>query len=117
MTFHRSSAPNFKTPNLVHIAARENARGQICTLRLTCCNYDPSTTVLCHLRMFGAAGMAEKPDDWFAVFACSSCHDALDRRNSMTAGLWGFEEILRALRETLKIQFADGIFGPSKKGQ
>lgn len=98
------------TGNLVHVAARQNARGRQCTMLLDCCNHDPQTVVLCHLRMFGAAGMGEKPDDWFAVFACSACHDALDRRDNMTAGLCGFEDILRGLRLTLKQQFRDGVF-------
>lgn len=105
-------ALGLKGGNLVHAPARQNARGRQCTLMLPCCNNDPQTVVLAHLRMFSAAGMGQKPDDWFAVFACSSCHDALDRRDSMTAGLWGFEDVLRALRLTLKQQFRDGVFTP-----
>lgn len=99
---------------MVHAAARQNARGRQCTLMLPCCNGDPQTVVLAHLRMFGAAGMGQKPDDWFAVFACSACHDALDRRNAMTSGLWGFEDVLRALRLTLAQQFRDGVFAPGE---
>lgn len=115
MTFTRQNGPNFKTPNLVHKPARENARGKECTLRLPCCNFDTDTTVLSHIRLFGAAGVAEKPDDWFAVFACSACHDALDLRGGgMTSGLWGFEDVLRALRLTLKQQFNDGVFCAGK---
>lgn len=117
MSFHRIYGPNFKTPNLVYDPARKNAKGKPCTLSLPCCNHDWSTVSLCHFRMFGAAGMAEKPDDWFAAFACSACHDALDRRNGDTAGIWGYEDVLIALHRTLKIQFADGIFTPaSRKG-
>ncbi|VDS07538.1 hypothetical protein PARHAE_00715 [Paracoccus haematequi] len=100
------------TGNLVHVAARQNARGRECTLRLPSCNGDPQTTVLAHLRMFGAAGMGQKPDDWFAVFACSACHDSLDRRDAATAGEWGHEDALRALYLTLKQQFRDGIYVP-----
>ena len=99
-----------KQPNIAHKAARQNAKGQPCALLLACCNHDWTTTALCHLRMFGAAGMGEKPDDWFAVFACSACHDAIDRRNGATSGLWGYEEVLIALHRTLKQQFADGIW-------
>lgn len=115
VSFIRQDGPNFKTPNVVSPIARKNAREQDCTLCLPCCNHDRSTVSLCHLRMFGAAGMAEKPDDWFAVFACSACHDALDRRNSMTAGLWGFEDVLIALHRTLKTQFAAGIWTPGNR--
>lgn len=115
MTFHRQSGPNFKTPNLVSKKARNNANMQPCTLCLPCCNHDPSTVILAHIRLFGAAGIAQKPDDWFAVFACSACHDALDARNGMTSGLWGFEDLLRGLHRTLKVQFADGIFRAGKE--
>lgn len=110
MSIHHFAGPNFKTPNLVHIAARKNARGKQCALRLPCCRWDTETTVLAHLRMFGAAGMAEKPDDWFAVFACRHCHDALDGRSD--SGLWGYEDIVRALHLTLKQQFADRVWIP-----
>lgn len=85
---------------------RKNARGQSCTLRLDCCNHNPETTVLAHIRRFGWAGMAQKPDDLLAVFACSSCHDAIDRR---TSELWGDDDILRAMGETLLRQKADGV--------
>lgn len=85
---------------------RKNARGQSCTLRLDCCNHNPETTVLAHLRLFGWAGMAQKPDDLLAVFACSSCHDAIDRR---TSDQWGYDDILRAMGETLLRQKSDGV--------
>lgn len=81
-------------------AIRQSARGETCTLRLPCCNSDPSTTVLAHLRLFGTAGMGQKPADYAAVYACHACHDALDRRDMMTAGQCGMEDILRALLET-----------------
>lgn len=87
---------------------RQAARDQACTLRLECCNHRADTVSLCHLRFFGWAGIAQKPDDLLAVFACSACHDALDRRNAMTASLWGYEDILRALGETLMRQKALG---------
>lgn len=80
---------------------RQAAKGQPCTLRLGCCNNDPQTTVLAHIRMFGWAGTAQKPPDYLAVFACASCHDALDRRSGEE---WGFDDVLRALGETLQRQ-------------
>lgn len=115
MTFHRPEGPRFKRSNLVHQPARDNAQGKECTLMLPCCNRDTSTTALAHIRLFGAAGVNQKPDDWFAVFACSACHDALDARNAMTSSLWGFEDLLRALRLTLKQQFNDGVFRAGKE--
>lgn len=85
-------------PN-VSKAIRDSARGEECTLRLPCCNRDPDTTVLAHIRLPGD-GIGIKPPDWFAIYACSACHDALDRRNGITAGMWGFEDLLIALRRT-----------------
>lgn len=98
-----------KSTNLVSTALRHAARGERCTLRLWCCNHDPETTVLAHIRMFGWAGMAQKPPDFLAVFACSACHDALDRRHNGEA--WGFDDLLRALGETLIRQNQLGNYG------
>lgn len=90
---------NFRIPPFVSPAWRNSAKGKPCTLRLDCCNRDPATTVLAHLRCFGWAGMAQKPHDFLAVYACSACHDAIDRR--YTAAPWGYDDLLRALGETL----------------
>lgn len=114
MTFIRQTGTNFRQPALIHQFARDNARGQECQLRLPCCNWRTETTVLCHIRMFGISGMSTKPDDWCAVFACSDCHDALDGRSD--SGLWGNEDVLRALIHTLKIQFNAGVFVPGRRG-
>ena len=97
-----------KQANAVSTALRTAARGEECTLRLPCCNGGTETTVLAHLRMFGVAGIGQKPDDWFGVFACAACHDALDRRNSANADMWGIENVLRALHETIRRQIARG---------
>jgi hypothetical protein len=99
-------ALGLKQPPLVSTALRQSARGETCTLRLNCCNCDPSTTVLAHLRFFSWAGMGQKPDDLLAVFACSACHNALDRRASPA---WGWDDVLRALGETLMRQKAKGL--------
>ena len=113
MTFHREPLGQ-KHPALVSPRIRKSARGRNCSLRLPCCNYRPETTVLAHIRMLGNAGIGMKPDDWFAVYACSSCHDAIDRRGGDTSGLWGFEALLRALYETQKQLWADGLVGELK---
>lgn len=44
------------------------------------CNWRPETTVLAHLRLAGIAGWGQKPPDTCAVWACSACHDEIDRR-------------------------------------
>lgn len=97
-----------KNQNLVSAYLRKSAAGEICTLRLACCNHDTETTVLAHLRFFSWAGMGQKPPDYLAVFACSACHDAIDRRSDADCELWGWDDILRALGETLMRQEAKG---------
>lgn len=44
------------------------------------CNFNPETTVLAHIRRANVAGVGMKPPDICAVFACSACHDEIDRR-------------------------------------
>lgn len=62
-------------------AIRKAARDQECTLRFPCCNYDTSTTVLCHSNLLeDGKGMGIKANDLAAAFGCSSCHDVLDGR-------------------------------------
>lgn len=63
---------------------RTLARGRACTVRLPgVCNGDPATTVLAHVRLAGISGMGIKSPDLIAAHACSSCHDAIDRRAHM----------------------------------
>lgn len=101
-----------RTPPCVSTALRQSARMQPCTLRSPVCNGRLDTTVLAHLRGFGNAGIAQKPHDFHAVYACSSCHDALDRRDALTAGLIGFEDVLRAMIETQTRMYAAGLLRP-----
>lgn len=61
---------------------RKLAEGQSCTVRLPhICNGNPETTVLAHFRMIGISSLGMKSPDLFGAFACSSCHDAIDRRS------------------------------------
>ena len=60
---------------------RKLARGRECAVRIPgVCNGDPETTVLAHFRLAGISGMGMKSPDLIAAFACSACHDAIDRR-------------------------------------
>lgn len=60
---------------------RKEAKGRDCMVRLVgICNHNPETTVLAHVRMAGISGMGLKADDLLGAWACSSCHDAIDRR-------------------------------------
>ncbi|MPW31914.1 DUF1364 family protein [Agarivorans sp. B2Z047] len=57
----------------------ESAKGEECQVRIPgACNGNPETTVLAHVGKNRERGI--KCDDTFAVFACSSCHDEIDRR-------------------------------------
>jgi len=63
-------------------AIRNSARGEQCTLQIAgICNVDPATTVLAHLPD-ESHGMGQKGSDLNAVYACSRCHDAIDRRSN-----------------------------------
>lgn len=58
---------------------RKEARGRECQVRLVgICNFNPETTVLAHYRLH--SGMGLKPDDMQGAWACSACHDEIDRR-------------------------------------
>lgn len=60
------------------------AKGQECTVRLPgICNFNPDTTVFAHLRMNGISGMGMKAPPILGAWACSDCHDAIDRRRFM----------------------------------
>ena len=84
---------------------RDSAKGQDCTLRLPCCNHDPETTVLGHLPS-PVKGMANKGDDWHAVFTCSACHAALDIERGQINMLEYY--CLHALQRTQKFWFDNG---------
>lgn len=76
---------------------RASAKGEACSLRIPgVCNFDPTTTVLAHLPV-GMGGMGTKSPDLFACYACSSCHDAIDRRGGERPDGW---QVMRALAET-----------------
>lgn len=59
----------------------DSARGQPCLVRLPgICNHDPATTVLAHLN---GGGMGTKHSDLMGAFACSACHDEIDRKTML----------------------------------
>lgn len=62
-----------------------------CTLQIAGVCGDSTTAktagcVLCHIRIPGDVGGAQKPDDLTAAFGCGPCHTALDS-NGTTHGL------------------------------
>lgn len=60
---------------------RDDARDKPCAIRVPgyCC-FDPSRTVLCHVRVSGISGMSMKAPDVIAAFGCQPCHDVVDGR-------------------------------------
>lgn len=96
----RSAKPMRKSrPKMTPI--RRAARNQECTLRFPFCNYDTSTTVLCHSNLIqDGKGVGLKAPDTQAAFGCSSCHDALDGRAPRPDGF---------SHELMIAQFKEGV--------
>ncbi|MFN9969960.1 MAG: DUF1364 domain-containing protein [Phycisphaerae bacterium] len=60
---------------------RNEARGRGCMVRLPgVCSHNSETVVLAHVRLIGVSGMGMKADDLLGAWACSACHDVIDRR-------------------------------------
>lgn len=58
---------------------RASAKGEQCTLRFPCCNFNPETTVWCHSnRAEDGKGMGIKARDEEGCYGCSACHAFLD---------------------------------------
>lgn len=93
-----------KRPPVVSQKLRDSARGQPCTLRLSCCNSDPATSVLCHVPC-NMRGTGLKGPDCVAVIGCSACHAALDRE-PWTVDAW---DVIRALTETWMYWLREGL--------
>lgn len=85
----------------------KEARGRECQVRLPeICNGNPETVVLAHYRMSGICGTGMKPDDLLGAWACSGCHDEIDRRTRLTdasdAKLAHLEGVIRTQSMLLK---------------
>lgn len=88
---------------------RQSARDRDCTLRLDVCNGDPATVVLAHAL---TGPMGGKCPDTVAFFACSTCHEVYDRRDSRWQEYgreWLRAEALRAVGETHAAWLAEGL--------
>ena len=60
---------------------RKEARGRGCMVRIPdVCNHNSETVVLAHYRLAGVSGIGMKSPDILGAWACSACHDAIDRR-------------------------------------
>jgi hypothetical protein len=60
---------------------RKKAKGRGCMVRIPeVCNHNSETVVLAHYRLAGVSGIGMKSPDLLGAWACSACHDAIDRR-------------------------------------
>ncbi len=90
---------------------RDLARGRNCQIRLNdICNGDSATTVLAHYRLIGVSGIGMKSPDLCGAFACSACHDAVDRRSHMELDR-DFVQLmhLQGVVRTMSILISEGI--------
>ncbi|MGY0399244.1 MAG: nuclease domain-containing protein [Ostreibacterium sp.] len=76
------------------------ARGEGCTVNLPCCNHNTETTVAAHINRLGHGKMGGKTHDFHIVFACSSCHDEIDRRTTIYERYFVRLETLEGLLRT-----------------
>lgn len=97
---NRSTKPMRKSrPKMTPI--RRAARNQECTLRFPVCNFDPSTTCLCHSNeLADGKGMGLKAPDTAAAFGCSACHDVLDGRAPRPEG-FTYELMIAMFKEAV----------------
>lgn len=97
---------------LVSRAIRQSARDKVCTLRLHGCLPGSETVVLAHIR--GPwSGIAQKPHDFLALYACDNCHSQLDGRAGERPDGW---DVVRAHAETLIAMFDAGLIRVGKEG-
>lgn len=65
---------------MTHKAITDSAKGQMCTIRLPgICNFDPATTVFCHLSGI-RHGHGTGIKTIFGAYGCDKCHDCVDGR-------------------------------------
>ncbi|NXZ86409.1 DUF1364 domain-containing protein [Serratia fonticola] len=86
---------------------RNEARGRECQVRLPgICNGNNETVVLAHCRLPGLCGTGIKPPDLIGAWACSACHDEIDRRtriiDASEAHMAHMEGVMRTQAALLK---------------
>jgi len=76
----------------------DSAKGEDCQVRIPgVCNFNPETTVPAHLN---GGGMGTKHNDMFIAYACSNCHNCIDKNNNsdftdLQIKLWHHEGMVR----------------------
>ena len=72
------------------------AKGKDCTFRAPMvCNFNPETSVFCHVSTKRMAGIGTKTHDFFGFIGCSSCHDWHEKNRYLhpDAAQWTLEAI------------------------
>ncbi|MEX5878593.1 DUF1364 domain-containing protein [Proteus vulgaris] len=88
---------------------RKEARGRECQVRIpNVCNSNSETVVLAHYRMSGICGTGIKPNDIFGAWACSACHDEIDRRTRITDAEYAKQCHLEGVIRTQDILIKEG---------
>jgi hypothetical protein len=88
----------------------QHAKGQYCTLQLDgVCNSDTSTTVFAHAPSL-FRGISQKGNDYWGFFACSACHDIVDKRvYDNLEDEYIISKCYQAIEKTIYILFQDKI--------
>jgi len=74
------------------------AKGRKCEIRVPgVCNFNPETTVPCHYRLAGLAGLAFIPPVFMFAFGCSACHTYCDTHHDDSTRLMHAEGCFRTL--------------------
>lgn len=76
---------------------KQSAEGESCLADWCGRNGSTETTVLCHIRKFGVAGMGEKPPDFLGFYGCFTAHRMFDQSKDVE---WSWEGVIRAMMIT-----------------
>jgi len=86
---------------------RRAAINRECTLRLDGCTWAPCC--LAHYRVIGVSGMSMKSPDVVGAWACSSCHDLVDRRTGKLSQQEIDAAFARGMARTLSQLWKEGL--------
>ena len=101
------SAAILKNKRLKSTKITQSAKGENCALRIPgVCNFNSETTVFAHNN---GAGMALKAHDIHGCYACSDCHNWLDKTSTRDDKRIFAQELLRAMIETQSILIQKGL--------
>ena len=71
-------------------------------IRLPCCNGNPETTVLAHLRLIGISGFGLKAPDALGCWACYDCHMWADSHHDDETKIAFYEACFRTQAQLIK---------------